>query len=351
MAGDDGGRREAGGAAMKAMAALLTFLRSRTLTVWVLGLLVLYYLTIAVWSKEAFTALMAGLSKSYVVRSVYALLFLNVLVLTVDRARRELTASRARLMLRAPLYAGVLLFLCAFFLSLNIRQSVWLLRGEGDPVEFPWERSVYRVEQVTSALRERPLRREGSGIFDHEPSVVLVGRSGARHRITAFPPTKVDSTYLHVMNSGVGPGVELREKGRTLSQGHVALRLTPFGAVDIFTLPPYPYRFSLSILPNEVRTSGEELEREYDLSRPRYRVEVRRGDRVIARGETSTFLRFGDGLSLHFEPPYDWVLLEAVHDPFYSAYVASLLLLLAGAVFYPVSFLVGRRSNEAAKRA
>jgi len=228
-----------------------------------------------------------------------------------------------------------------FFLSLNVRQQVWLLLGEGDPVDVPWEGTPYRVLSVRPALQEKSLRTEGSAIFDYEPELTIVDRTGRQHRIAAFPPTKVGSDYLHVMNFGIGPAVELTRGSETISKGYIALRLTPFGSVDSFKLESYTVY--LSILPTKVVTRGEETAREYDLKRPLYHVEIMEGDKEVARGETDRMLRFGDGMTLLFDRPSDWVLVEVVRDPFYLGYVASLVLLIAGAMLYPLSFLVRRR--------
>lgn len=329
---------------MNRLADVLSFLRSKALTVWLLGALSLYYLTVAVWSKEAFASVVEGIARNNVPRSLYVLFLLNLTLRIVDRTKR-LWQYKARLALQATLYAGLLLFLCVVFLSLNVRQTRWLLRGEGDPVELPWESAQYRVASVSPALREKALRTEGSAIFDYEPAVTLEDRSGRMHRIAAFPPVKVGSSYLHVLNFGIGPGVELRRGTKTLSEGNVALRLTPFGTVDKFTLEPYT--IYLSILPDKVVTRGAEKAKEYDLKKPLYHVVITRGDREIARGETDSVLRFDDGMSLRFAAPYDWVLLEVAYDPFYPAYVASLLLLFIGSVLYPFSYLVDRPTPDA----
>lgn len=327
---------------MNRLIRLMTFLGSKAITVWVAGIFILYYLALAIWSKEAFSTIIAGLTGNALIQSLFALFFLNVASRTVRRIKGELP-SRARLALRIPLYAGTLLFLAVFFLSLNIRHSTWQLVGEGDPVELYRDPAEYHVARITPALQARSLRTERSAIFDYEPALTIVDREGRQHHVAAFPPVKVGATYLHVLNFGIGPGVELKQAGKTLSKGFMALRLTPFGTVDVFELPPFPYRFSLTILPNRVGTTGTDLEREYDLARPRYRVEVERGGKVIARGETDTSLRFDEGMSIHFEKPSDWVLVEAVSDPFYPGYAASLVLLMGGALLYPLSYLVKSR--------
>lgn len=328
---------------MKRLTLILTVLGSKATTVWLAGVFILYYLALAIWSKEAFSRIIAGLAGNVLIQSLYVLFFLNAAYRTARRMKEELS-SRARFALRLPLYAGTLLFLAMFFLSLNTRHSRWQLVGEGDPVKLYRTGEEYRVSRITSALQIKALRTEGSAIFDYEPALTIVDRTGRQHHITAFPPVKVGSTYLHVLNFGIGPGVELRRAGETLSKGYMALRLTPFGSVDVFELPSFPYRFSLAILPNRTGAAGSALEREYDLARPKYRVEVERGGKVIARGETDSSLRFEEEMSIHFDKPSDWILLEAVRDPFYPGYAASLVLLLGGAFLYPFSYLVKRRS-------
>jgi len=327
---------------MKVLARVRSFLGSEALTVRLAGLCIAYYLALAIWSKEAFGTIVAGLTGNILIQALYVLFFLNVSFRVVNRMKTELPV-RTRFALRLPLYGGILLFLAMFFLSLNVRHSKWLLVGEGDPVELSRDAGEYRVGTITSALEVRSLRTERSAIFDYEPALTLLDRTGRQHQITAFPPVKVGPAYLHVLNFGIGPGIEIKQAGNTLSKGYMALRLTPFGTVDVFELPPLPYRFSLSILPNLVRTTGTEVEREYDLARPRYRVEVERGGKVIARGETDSVLRFDEGMSISFDRPSDWVLLEIVRDPFYPGYVASLVLLIGGAFLYPFSYLVKRR--------
>lgn len=324
---------------MNRLSGMLSLLRSRVLTVWLAGAFILFYLTVAVWSKEAFVVTIAGLAKNPAAEALYVLFFLNVLFRTTARVK-DLWRTRALLALRAPLYAGLVLFLCTFFLSLHVRQQAWRLLGEGDPVDVPWEGTPYRVVSVRPALEEKAFRTEGSAIFDYEPELTIVDRKGRQHRVGAFPPVMAGSNYLHVMNFGIGPAIEFKRGGETISKGYMALRLTPFGSVDSFKLDSYTVY--LSILPTKVVTRGAESAREYDLKRPLYHVEIRQGDKEIARGETDSMLRFGDRMTLGFDRPSDWVLLEIVRDPVYPAYVVSLVLLVAGAILYPFSFLVRR---------
>jgi hypothetical protein len=54
-------------------------------------------------------------------------------------------------------------------------------------------------------------------------------------------------------------------------------------------------------------------------------------------------------MNLSFFTPSDWVLLEAAYDPVLPVFAFSLVMLVAGAVLYPVSFLgadSGARKTE-----
>ncbi len=322
---------------------MLSFLRSKTLSVWLFGGFAAYYLTVAVWSQEAFSRFIALVSTNTLFRALY-LLFLINLSCRMLPALRTLWSRKSRFFLRLPLAAGILLFLFSFFMSLNLREHQWLLRGEGDPVELPWERSAYRVATVQSALERRQLQTGESLVFDYEPSIELTDQLGAGHRVGAFPPRRVGSSWMHVLNFGIGPGLELRKQGTTVFAGYMALRLLPFGEVDHFTIEPWPYTFYLSILPNRVITRGQESGREYDLARPLYHVEIVKEERKILQAESGGEVAFDGDMSLLFIQPEDWVLLEATSDPFYLWYIASLGLLLAGIVLYPLSLLVPPRS-------
>jgi len=313
------------------------FLRSRTLTVWLVGLFILYYLTTAVWLGEAFGRYVVHLSSSTLFRAFYLLFLANVVLRTVDALVAVRTARRT-LLLRLPLSLGLVMFLCCFFLSLNFRQTLWLPpAGAGDTIAVPWETGTSQILSVEPALKKRALRTDDIAIFDFEPGITLKDADGRTHSIGAFPARKVGSTYYHVLQFGIGPGVELRRNREVLARRQVALRLTPFGVVDTFILPPYPYTFHLSIVPNRIIQKGKETARDYDLTRPRYQVEIVQGDRTIARGETETSLAFDGTMSLSFFPPDDWIIIEAVHDPYLLWLAIGAGLVVLGLILFPLS--------------
>ena len=201
----------------------------------------------------------------------------------------------------------------------------------------PWEKGSCQILSVEPALKKRALRTDDIAIFDYEPGITMKDAEGRTHAIRAFPARKVGSTYYHVLQFGIGPGVELRRNREVLVRQQVALRLTPFGVVDTFELPQQPYTFHLSIVPNHIIQKGKETARDYDLTRPRYHVEIVKGDRMLARGETDTSLAFDGTMSLSFFPPDDWVIIEAVYDPYLLWLAAGAGLVVLGLILFPLS--------------
>jgi len=333
---------------MNRLRQILAFLGSRTLTVWLVASFILYYLTMAVWFGEAFARYISHLASSTLFRLCYVLFAVNCTMLLV-RSIRKTGWTNMGTLLRLPLFTGFILFLLTFFMSVNMREFRWLFLGRGDTVSLPWEKGgTYRVDHVEPALKKNILRGPDSAIFDFEPGIVLLDGAGGKHSVGAYPPRAVGSSFMHVLNFGIGPGVELKRQGVTIYQGYVGLRLIPFSSEDTFTIDPFPYTFSLKIIPNKVIKRGRESVDNYDLEQPAYRVTVTQGDREIAHGETSTSLSFDDGMSINFHPPDDWVMVEAAYDPFIPWLALSIGLCIIGMVLYPCSFLVRRSPDSAA---
>jgi hypothetical protein len=323
---------------MRWIKGIIAFLRSPALTVWIVGIFVFYYLTVAVWSKEAFGKFISYISSNNIARSLYLLFFLNLLLRVAEalwRKRRSLSA----VLIRLPLYIGIVLFVFSSFMSVNFREQRWLLVGEGDMIHLPWEVGPMRVVKIDPALESSTLKMEGSLIFDYEPFVTIADTEGNIHRIGAFPPKRADSTYMHILNFGIAPGVELWQNGRLLRRGYMALRIIPFGTVDSFEISPYPYRFYIHILPNRILKKGKETAREYNINKPLYQVEILKGDKRVFTGSTSETLTF-EGYTLRFFRPIYWVQLEVVHDPFYLWFILSLALLFVGVPVYLVGILL-----------
>lgn len=318
---------------------IFDLLGARALTVWIVGGFIFYYLTMAVWSEEAFAKFIIAISSNNLARAVYLIFFVNVTI-RVIRACWRVRKSWVRLILRLPLYAGILIFLFASFGSVNSRQSKWLLIGDGDVINLPWESGPLRVVRIDPALKSDLLRVDDSIIFDYEPFVNVVDMTGKVYRVGAFPPKRVKSSYMHILNFGIAPGVELWKDGRLLSRGYVALRLLPFGRVDSFELSVLPYyKFYIHILPNKTIKKGNESARNYNIEKPLYQLEVVRGDRTVFTGTSSDSLSF-ENITMKFFKPTFWVQLEVVRDPFYLWFVTGVILSLAGILLLLLDWII-----------
>ncbi|MEE9523839.1 MAG: hypothetical protein V3V59_03700 [Thermodesulfovibrionales bacterium] len=323
---------------MKWFKNIYFFLSSKALTVWFVGLFVLYYLSVSVWWKEAFGMFIMGMSSNNVVKSLYVIFLLNVVLRTAGAVKANV-ANKFRLILRLPLYIGIMVFFVSSFMSVNVRDQRWLLLGEGDSIDLEWEKEKFAVRKIDPAIKKNLLQMDDSLVFSYEPKIVIMDSDRYLYKIGAFPPEKVGSTYMHILNFGLAPGVELRRGEHILSKGYVVQRIVPFGRMDSFELKPLPYKFYLRILPNKIIKKGDVTARNYDIDKPRYGIEVVKGDKKIYEGETDSSVSFDDDITLDFFSPINWVMLEVVRDPFYLWFVLSLIMLVIGSLIYPMSFL------------
>ena len=325
---------------MKLPHKFISFLGSKTLALWLIGILIVQYLTTAVWAGEAFGVFIINLGRNSISRYLYILFFINRTLSTLGVVK-SLFPSKRKLVLRLPLYAGWLILLFSVFMSVNIRKSLWTQPlGLGDPVAISWEPVPLRIVQVDPALKKKQLRTENSSIFNYEPIVTVQDAAGERFSVGAFPPKRIHSSYFHILQFGIGPGVELKKDGKVAFSSYMALRLTPFGLVDTFEIPPYPYRFYINVIPNATIKKGRELARDYDLEIPRYHLEIVKGETVIYSGDAETERNIAfEGMTLRFYAPSDWVILEVASDPFLSWFVVGIFLIVAGAIVYPFSWL------------
>jgi hypothetical protein len=74
-------------------------------------------------------------------------------------------------------------------------------------------------------------------------------------------------------------------------------------------------------------------------------VEIVKGDRMIAQGETDNTIAFDRTMSLTFHPPADWVHLDVAYDPALPFFAGALFLTAAGVLLCPLSFISRRSRN------
>jgi len=321
---------------MRIIKAIYRLLSSKVLMVWMISGFVFYYLTAAVWSGEAFGRYIMLISSNNLARILYCIFLLNVSLILLNGVW-SLKKQHIRLLLRIPLYLGIILFLLSSFLSVNLRDARWMLLGDGDVIRLPWEGVSYRIMKIESALQEDIIRKNDSPVFDYEPYVWIIDSRGQTHKIGAFPARKVGNTYMHILNFGIAPVVELKQGNRMIASGPVALRLIPFGGMDSFEL--MNYRFNLKVMPNSViKNEKGEITRRYDLERPEYHVQVIKEDRLILEDISGDEIRF-NGNVMRFYRPIFWIQLEVVHDPVYPLFITGLFTGIIGLLVYPFSLL------------
>jgi len=319
---------------MKALQIIYRILSSTRLTIGIPAMFVFYYITVAIWSGEAFGKYIILISSDNRARAIYCIFLINISLVILNRLW-SLRRSIFRLLLRSPLYIGFILFLLSSFLSINLRDTRWMLLGEGDVIRLPWDRVSYRVMRIESALESDVTRRSDSPVFDYEPYVWLLDSIGQTHRIGAFPARRINNTYMHILNFGIAPVIELREGKRVIASGPVALRLIPFGGTDSFEIREY--KFNLKVMPNSIiKDDRGEITRRYDLQRPEYHIQVIKGDRLILEGISDDEIRF-DSNVMRFYRPIFWIQLELVHDPVYPFFIISLLMTIIGMIIFPFS--------------
>ena len=214
---------------------LAVFTSGRTLAALVLGW-VLFYVSWAVWGTEAFASYIGLLSRSAIVQGIYVLFVLSVAGFGIRQGIARYRENKARFALWAVLPAGIIVFLIGFLLSVSLRQSDTLAVAEGETVTPPWSSSSFMVEHLRHGLDEN-VTDSGSGIFAYAPEFTALKPDGSRAEVTAFPPTRIGSTYYHILIVNLAPSLIVSGPGgEVLQQGLLPLKLLPPGATDDFDI-------------------------------------------------------------------------------------------------------------------
>ncbi|MDP2167753.1 MAG: hypothetical protein Q8J64_05400 [Thermodesulfovibrionales bacterium] len=312
------------------MRRLIDILSSRALFIWLITGWTVYYVTNAVWSKEAFAGFIEALGKNPLVQAPYVIFLLSFL-LNIIRVFKERAKKRlVNLLIWMVLPSGIFMFFTGYFLSSTLRHYEQALVGEGEAVSPKWLERKYSVRKMIPSLKNETLEtgQAESSIFSFEPKVVL-SREGRDFEVGVFPPRNIDGTYYHILNFGLAPGVRLSNSAGVVKEGYLALRILPPGAEDGFELEPYPYRFSLRIAPERVMEKGGVTARVYSLKSPSYNIVILKGDETVFEGGSKEGINF-EGFSLSFFEPTYWALLEVVKDPGMPVIIAGLALIALG---------------------
>lgn len=321
------------------MRGIYNILSSTAALIWLITGWVIYYVTNAVWSKEAFAKFIGGLSNNPLLQIPY-IVFLICLVLNIIRAGREKFKSEIigfLLWVFAPI--GIFIFLSGYFVSSALRAQEWQLAGEGDSVIAPWQKEGLKVLRIDSSLKPEILdiQEEEGSFFAYEPKIIL--SDGVKeYAVGVFPPKKIKGTYYHILNFGLGPGIRLlNPEGAIIKEGFLALRILPPGAIDNFEIAPY--RFSIRLAPDRFIKKGNTEVKVFSLVNPSYNVSVYKGEELIFEGDSKDAILF-DNIRVEFTPPTYWTYLEVVKDPGMGLILLGIALIFIGVISFPIRLII-----------
>jgi len=297
---------------------------------WLLAAWVFMYATLSIWTVEAFGKFMERLPDDLLLQVPFAIF---IIVSSVNYVSYVISRVRAS-WLSAPFWllapTGALLFLAGFFMSAVSSESGRIFVGTGSVVQPPWQDRQYVVSKIDTGLKDEfiDMGQGGGLIFKLSPRLFLQG-GGQSHEVGIFPPTKVSSTYYHIMDFGLAPGVRISRDGEVLKEGFVIQRLLPPGLRSSFDLSPFPYRFSIKILPEREMIKGGEKLHVYNIKKPAYSVVIEKGLDVVFEGDSTSPIEV-DGLSIEFYEPDYWFWLEGSRNPGYMLLAYGIILFAAG---------------------
>lgn len=312
------------------MKSVVKLISSKAFLIWLIGGWILYYVTYAVWGKEAFAGFVYSIEKNPVFQGIYVLFLLSLVSNIVRSSIGRAEKGVVHLITWVVLPSGMFLFLCGFFLSASSRDVAQLLAGDGDNIKPKWLARPYAVKKIVPSLKEETLDIEtDKGIFTREPKIILT-RDGKDFEVGAYPPKNIDGTYFHILNFGVAPGVRLMDKtGNVLKEGYMALRVLPPGTEDSFEMPPYPYKVSIRFAPERVIEKGGSSFNVYSLKSPSFHTTVYKGQDMLFEGNSKGGVKFNDLTLAFFEPTY-WVILDISKDHGVRVIIAGILLITIG---------------------
>ncbi len=313
-------------------------LSSKVFLLWMVGGWFVYYVISSIWMDEAFVIFASGVRQNPFIMIPFIIFLLSGYMNFVRVLKSRLRESAAGGVLWCILPLGLLIFLTGFILSLSLRESGRLMIGEGNVVKPPWVREIYNVTKIIPGIKDSVLDSAiTQGVFSHEPGLTLVNKLGGAYEVGAFPPSKINNTYYHILNFGIAPGVRLFEGDSIRYSGFQPIRILTPGSSDFFEIPKYPYRFLITLEAERVIQTGSAYSSQYNLKIPLYHVRVYKGSELVAEGDSSVAIRF-DNFTLNFFKHTYWAMLEAAKDPGQPVLKIGLLFILLGG---PVSLVRG----------
>ena len=320
----------------KLQSFLLPFqiLASKVFLLWIIFAWIAYYSISSIWLDEAFGRFIMLLRENIFIQIPFVLFLLSAALNLIRGSKKSFKQSKIGYFFWLVLPLGAILFFSGFFVSVTQRQQGQRIVGVEDIIDPPWTKENYEIIAIDPGLPDRLTdSNQGGGIFAYEPKMTVRDRFLQTSEIGAFPPEKLSGTYYHILNLGIAPGVRLLEGNNLKSQGYMILRILSPGSSDYFDIPPYPYRFLVSLEPEKKTDQAHGRGMEFNLEQPQYYVRVFKGEKVIAEGESRQGIHF-DNFTLNFYKPIYWALVEAVKDPALPVMHAGLVLVIFGVPLY-----------------
>jgi hypothetical protein len=326
---------------MKILRAPFALLSSKAFLLWMIGGWVVYYVMSAIWVKEAFGLFMNQLGENPLYQVPFVVFLLSGYGNLVRASIGIFKKSKLQFCASIILPVGLMLFFTGYFLSVTSRQAAQIIVGEGNNVSPPWSSNQYVIAAIDPGLKDRLSSADiHQGLFAYQPFIRLTDKAAELHKVGAFPPSKIDGTYYHILNFGIAPEINLLKNNRLQERGYMILRILEPGSSDFFEIVPLPYRFVVSMAPEKTLQEGDTVVSEFNLKAPSYQVTVYRGDKIVAEGNPEKDVHF-DGFSLRFSKSTFWTQLEAVKDRGVAVLHAGIILLTIGIPVYLVMLIAG----------
>lgn len=319
--------------ALRVITIPVKILSSKTCLLWLTCAWVIYYVSTAIWIDEAFAFFVYGVRNNIFILIPFLLFlvsgYLNLLRALKGRGKRDKTGYLAWFMCSL----GTMLYLTGFFLSIQMRQYDNRLVGASHSLDLPWIKETYYISVVDPGLKETFRMSDQDGVLAYEPNVTMTDTSGKAYTIGAYPPVRIDGTYFHVLNYGLAPGIRLYVRDILVDEGYMPLRILPPGRSDFFEISPQPFRFLISLAPEQKGHGGHHSEPVFNLRTPLLHARVFSGESIIAEGNSREGVSF-NGYELTFYEPTFWVQLESAKDPGMPVMRFGIFILLFGALLY-----------------
>lgn len=317
---------------MNMLRRIYSFLSSSAVLFGLSALWVFYYVTKAVWSKEAFATYILELEKNILFQGLYALFLISLLLNIIRKGGRLFTEGRPlAAVLKMILPVGLLLFFAGYLISSAAREQIDDFFIEGMTIQPKWTSGEYYVKKIISNIKDEVAglsEDDESYLFTYSPEVII--EHGSKdYRVTAFPPTPAKGTFFYILSFGIAPGMKLTQNGKVIEEGVNPLRLLPPGVVDEFKRADLPYKFSLRLAEERVIEKGALRTKIYNLKDPSYYLEIYKGAQKIFDGRVLGSVSF-EGYTLEFTAHDYWVRMGVVKDNGNFLIVIGLVLMTAG---------------------